>query len=329
MPAPDSKDSDEHVQKIIDNLKSKEFKVRNESIKMLGRLRNAKARTKLMEIIEDSQFDTRLRTTAIDSLARGDSDAKIMHVLEKLVGDETQDREIRRACLTQLAKSKDPRLVTIFRKALTDEYRFNRVWAVRGLIKINDQNALVTLIPALGDEDEEIRKIVNGHLEYEGHKIIPDFIKAFENPEANKFLRYAIAGILGRLNTPEAIPPLIKALSDGNDRIVTIAIRGLSKNISPSSINPLLEVAKENEAKRRLVEDALFQIGQLETIPVVKSLLALAQEKESGLYAFVVAVLKKLIPKSQDALQDLLQDKAIADPVKGIIKKLSKEIQSE
>ena len=123
------------------------------------------------------------------------------------------------------------------------------MWAIRGLIKIADSRALVALIPALGDEDEEIRKDVQQHLEKESNQILKDLIEAFNNPGSNKFVRYSIAGMLGRINSPDVIKPLINAITDENDRVAIIAIRSLAKLAPEEAIEPLLALAKENEAE--------------------------------------------------------------------------------
>ena len=62
--------SNEKLEDVFRNLESKEFKVRNETIKMLGNLKNAKAREKLLELIENPTMDNRLRISAIDSIGK-------------------------------------------------------------------------------------------------------------------------------------------------------------------------------------------------------------------------------------------------------------------
>ena len=190
--APEEKSnvSNEQLENVFKNLEAKEFKVRNETVKMLGNIKNAKARDKLFELIENTALDYRLRLSAIESLGKQEKNTRVMDEFIKICKDPVQDKEIRRACVTFLSNYREPKLIPLFSIALLDPYRFIRVWAIRGLIKIADSRALVALIPALGDEDEEIRKDVQQHLEKESNQILKDLIEAFNNPGSNKFVRY-------------------------------------------------------------------------------------------------------------------------------------------
>jgi HEAT repeat protein len=314
MPKEENIDTDEAVQTAIKNLESKEFKVRNETIKYLGKLKNPKAKNKLYELMELTTFDSRLRITAIDSLGKGDKDNRFLQALEKLANDTTQDKEIRRSCITQLSYYRDQRLIN---------------WAVRGLIKIGEPRASVALIPALGDEDEEIRKDVQRHLENEAPKIIKDLIVAFSDPKSNKLARSAIAGYLGRINTPETDAALIGALNDGNERIVMIAIRGLSKSKSVKAIEPLIKISKDGDKKKRLVEDALFQLGQDNLAAVIKTIVPYLIDKTVAYKAVAEEVIQKLSPQCNSIVEALLKDESIAEEIKGALKKVQKKISAE
>jgi HEAT repeat protein len=283
---------------LLKDLESKEFRVKNEAIKALGSIRHNKARDKLLEIISNSAENVRLRIAAIDAVGRNGRDSAAMKLFSTMAQDLQIDKELRRAAITQLSRYKDQKNIPIFAAALKDPYRFIRFWAVRALIKMREPAATKALIYALGDEDEEIRKEVTAHLETLGETVLKDLIRAFEAPDANKFLRYGAAGLLGRIADPLVVRPLIDALKDGNDRVVTIAIRGLGKIISPDSIKPLIDLAIKSPDKRRMIFDSLFKIGQTEVKPLMEELGEVVGDIEEDLAANFRDLVEKLSPGS-------------------------------
>ena len=165
--------SDEKLAKLFRDLTARDFRTKNDAIKTLGKMKTEKARKKLFEIAQSKNWNSNLRVSALDSLGRGDKGKKLQELLQALANDTTQRKELRRASLTQLSKYRDPKTIQTFIKAMDDEYRFIRFWAVRGLIKIHDPKATAALIKALGDSNEEIRKEARSHLEMILIDIIP------------------------------------------------------------------------------------------------------------------------------------------------------------
>jgi HEAT repeat protein len=248
------------IDQLISHLAAKDFKTKNDAIKQLGKLRHQKARDKLFEIAESVEWNGRLRITAIDMLGRGNVDKRFINLMNKIANDAAQDKEIRRTAITQLSRLRDMGSLDTLIKALDDEYRFIRFWAVRGLIKYKDRKAYPALIKALGDDDEEIRKEAQSHLELIGSETLPALIKAMKSSDGSKFMRYGIIGLLGRIDNPETVPPLIEALKDGNPRVITLAAMALGKSRNASAIKPLVVAYKNNEDRRRIISDALFHL---------------------------------------------------------------------
>ena len=218
----------------LKKLSSRKFRIQNDAINELGKIKDPLAKNKLTEIAGSKVWDNQLRVTAINSLGRGQKNNKLMDLLIGLANDKTNDREIRRACITLLSRYRDIKIIETFAKSLDDDYRFIRFWAIRGLIKLRDPKATPALVKGLGDSDEEIRKEVRSHLDMLGNDVVPDLISSFKEENAPKFLRYGVVGMLGRLNHPDALPFLLERLNDDEDRIVTIALRGIGKQVSPA-----------------------------------------------------------------------------------------------
>ena len=316
------------LDKIFKDLESKEFRLKNDAIKTLGGIRNTKARERLHAIAQDTSWNVRLRVSAIDAIGRGGQDPHAQKLFATIVLETAHDQEIRRAALTQLSRYRDPKNLPIFIAALSDPYRFIRFWGVRGLIKMREASAVKRIIQALGDEDEEIRKEVIAHLETLGDQVIKDLVQAFHDPNANKFLRYGVAGILGRSSHPDAIPPLIESLKDGNERLVTIALRGLGKNISANSVDPMLELATRNPEKRPLVLDALFRIGQNDTRGLIEKIAPHIANNDQELVQLLTGLVEKLSPQSLIALDALAHNDKTDPKIKTAITSMMSKLGS-
>ena len=325
-PAPQPSPPKSPLDILFTHLKSRDFRKKNEALKKLAKHKDQKARDKLFEVAQSSEWNNRLRECAVDSLGRGGRDQKLFRFLQTMAVDQKQSKEIRRSCITQLAKYRDPKSVSTFAQAMKDPYRFIRFWAVRGLIKIQDPKAIEALVFGLGDDDEEIRKEVRDHLERIGEEAVPGLIKAFNHPEGEKFLRYGVTGLLGRVTTSKSHDTLIQALKDPDDRVVVIAIRGLARMQNIDSIIPLIESYKTGEERRRkITEDALFRITQENTKLSVYILASLLLDPIPELPLLAVSLFRK-IPNSYSHLGDLVNDPEIHPMLKEQIQKILNEL---
>ncbi|MHA1718105.1 MAG: HEAT repeat domain-containing protein [Promethearchaeota archaeon] len=310
---------------LFANLNAREFRKKNEAIKKLGRIKNPKAREKLLEIASSSQWNTRLRVSALDSLGRGAKDYNLINLLQTLANDQKQDKEIRRACITQISRLRDPKVVPTLIAALDDPYHFIRFWAVRGLLKIDDPKSFTGLVKAMGDEDEEIRKTARIHLESVGAKAAPALIEAMNSKESNKFVRYGSVGLLGRVSDPKALKALIAILNDENERVITIALRGLARIGSIDAVLPLLDLYRKKNKHRRLIEDALFRIGQENEDSLVTYLVSLLSDGDPDMVNLAINTFKKF-GNSYSILGDLLSDKKLPEDFKDNIKSAMKQL---
>ena len=310
----------------LKKLSSRKFRIQNDAINELGKIKDPLAKNKLTEIAGSKVWDNQLRVTAINSLGRGQKNKLLMDLLIGLANDKTNDREIRRACITLLSRYRDIKIIDTFAKSLDDDYRFIRFWAIRGLIKLRDPKATPALLKGLGDSDEEIRKEVRSHIEMLGTEAVPDMISVFKEHNSKKFLRYGIVGMLGRLNHPDALPFLLERLNDEEDRLVTIALRGIGKQINPTSIEPLLNLYITKNDKRRLIEDALFRIGQNHSKVLVEKIIVNLKKQNEEIITLVTNLFGKL-PTSLAYLKNHLTDKELDEELKTTIKSILTKIE--
>lgn len=312
----------------LKKLSSRKFRIQNDAINELGKIKDPLAKNKLIEIAGSKEWDSQLRVTAISSLGRGHRNNQLMDLLIALANDKTNDREIRRACITLLSRYRDIKILDTFNESLDDDYRFIRFWAIRGLIKLKNSKATPALLKGLGDSDEEIRKEVRSHLEMLGTEAVPDMISAFKEHNSKKFLRYGVVGMLGRLNHPDSLPFLLQRLDDEEDRLVTIALRGIGKQINPTSIEPLLNLYINKKDKRRLIEYALFRIGQTHSKVLVEKIMVNLKNQNEDIITLVTNLFGKL-PTSFVYLKNHLKDKELNEELKTTIKTLLTKIENK
>lgn len=324
-PKPEKKPTLSKYDKMVQKLNGRDFRARNDAIRALGRLKDPRAREKLLEVVEGNHWNQRLRVAALDAVGRKGHNKDFQRLLQNIASDESQYRELRRSAITQLTRFRDPKLIPLFTKALEDEYRFIRFWAVRGLIKIGDLKATTALVQALGDDDEEIRKEAMAHLEAAGKEAAPALIKAFKNPNSKKFLRFGALGILGRMDHPERIATLIHAIQDDNDRVVTIALRGLGKAQDPQAIDPLINLYLIKENRRRLIVDALYRIGQIHQKEVVYRLTPFLVHENPDMIEFAKLMMSKF-GNSYLYLGDIANDPSTSEDLKQVITTFMKEL---
>ncbi len=320
------------IEALIRKLHSKNFRKKNQVIERLGKYKSTRAINTLYEIVESSKWTDKQRINAINALGKHNRKTnRFKQTLKKVVDEPSENRELRRAALTHLSKLRDPQLIGMFKRALNDDYRFIRFWAVRALIKMSNKKAETALIQALGDKDEEIRKNVYMHLERSGPEIIPYLKVAAKSPDANKQLRYGIMGLLGRLGHEDAIPILIDALDAGNDRVVRIAIRGLGKVTSAKSIKPLLDLYAKENMYERFVQSSLYKIAQADILAATIMFVSyiLDEESDDNAIELIIQTLKNLRPESTIAIGELKTDPKLAEPVREKMDGLMERLENE
>ena len=267
--------------KLVKDLTEESFNIKNSAIKGLGKMKGDQARAKLLEVTKIKDMDVRIRLEALQGLINKKRDAALIDHIQELFRDEAQDSKLRRACMTFFARNAKSDYINLFISGLQEKNQFIRIWAVRGLINLKSVESNEALIYALGDENEEIRKNVRSHLDFYCEKdMIKGLIRGFESQKANKFVRLGTLAILTKFtDSKEVLNAIVKALNDGNDRVVRVAIRSLGKLASLEAFEPLYKLYSESEKSRVSIENAYFKIGKENlNILLVKSIEQLANE---------------------------------------------------
>lgn len=184
---------------------------------------------------------------------------------DQLMGDmtavESDNRGTRLWAVKRLATTDDARAVLPLLKAMGDEDDEIRAIAANGLRGFRPARVMGPLIKAFGDKNPDVREHALQIIVEFKDKTIPLLIQAFRNP--NKLVRAGTALTLGNLGDARAISPLITALQD--DKSPTVrgnAAEALGRLGDASAISPLVRAYENNKspAVRGQVIDALGRL---------------------------------------------------------------------
>jgi hypothetical protein len=176
-----------------------------------------------------------------------------------------QDNRVRRAAISSLGKSGDPRAVGPLVGLMGDENRAIREAAAQALGSLGGL-AVPPLIASLGDADWHIRMGAAIALRIIGD---PDGVEplARVTSDENRFVRREAVKSLGRLGDPRATGELITALGDEDDGVRVRAAAALGKIADPRALQPLTDaLSKGNSELHDAAVEAISRIKNTRTL---------------------------------------------------------------
>ena len=158
-----------------------------------------------------------------------------------------QDNRVRRAAISSLGKSGDPRAVGPLIGLMGDENRAIREAAAQALGSLGGL-AVPPLIASLGDADWHIRMGAAIALRIIGE---PEGVEPLARAtlDENRFVRREAVKSLGRLGDPRATGDLIAALGDEDDGVRVRAAAALGKIADPLALQPLTDALSDGNSE--------------------------------------------------------------------------------
>jgi HEAT repeat protein len=268
---------------LIDSLNHKDWFTRTAVSKALGQSRDTSAIGPLVQALDDKDGEVRVQAArALSELGKTEStlivEASRHHSLR-----------VRRGAAYALAGMKDPMLKAHLAQALGDNDSIVRAASLLGLGELEDPDSVESLLKALGDEEALVRRIAAAGLgkhkdertaraviqnigakaliedlevyrtiEAMGEAAVMPLVEQLNNPDIR--IRGRVASLLGILNDPRAIDPLIQALADKEKEFREDVIEALC-DIGAPAIGPLEEAMNhQNSEIRGGAEAALKKI---------------------------------------------------------------------
>ncbi len=218
----EEKPEEDHVDMLIQNLKSDNTDVRRRAVWALGEVSDIRAVEPLINALKDENRS--IQVNVIDSLGKMGGLA-VEPLLQALKND---DRAIRLNAAKALRKLKDPEAVELLIAALEDESAYVRLNAAKALGSIKDPEAVIPLIEALEDGNVYVRKNAVWSLgRIKDQMAIEHLIEMLNdrNPE----VREAVVWAFRMMKDPLVISPLITVLEDEEEKVSDSAVEALEE----------------------------------------------------------------------------------------------------
>jgi len=212
---------------LIQALNDEDFGVRMNACDALGNIGDERATPKLIELLKDKHSQVKISAiSALGSIRDVESVAPLIKILE-----EGDDSRVRLAAIQVLGKLGDKRAVLVLTNTLTDSDVVIRKASAKSLGEIRAEEGFSSLIDALGDKDMNVRR------------------NAAES--------------LGNLGNKEAIKPLNKRLKKEQDLMSKVVIsRALSLLGSKKGLKVALKGTESKDFRIRIVAcETLGNIG--------------------------------------------------------------------
>ena len=208
------------IEPLSFTLKQKNFGNLKEVTNILGAIGNQKALKPLLALLGVEDFG--LRMQAVSSLARLGENA--LQPLIDLLNDKNADWGTRGDAAMALGQIKNNQAVPTLLVALGDDNNYIRRIAVESLGKIGNKRAFWRLIITLEDEDWMVREAVPNALGNLGKEVIELLIFTLNNKSC--LVRMGVIQALGKIGDVRALEPLQKILNDESE---LLEVRALAK----------------------------------------------------------------------------------------------------
>ena len=298
---------------LIQALQEKDKEVRKMAIEVLGGIQSANSLPYLIRALQDE--DEGVRLTALAELEGMKAPEAFPGLIRELKDDE--DWYSRRMLDEYLKEVRTPDVIPYMLPLLEDsdaDIRGKALWAIRRMELTKCIEALPALIEALDDEEEFVcgkalqlveEILDNPKAQEKARNTLPGLTRLLQSPDVYK--RLIAVNVLARTRLLEAVPILIKAFTDNNQRVCDEAIYGFKLFNSREAVIQLQRSLHNENSDIRLnavralretkTRDALLYIDQMlsddDGRVRVKALRALCQIK-----------LKEAVPELIHAIQD-------------------------
>src|SRR6185436_16936805 len=249
------------VAEQIAALEDEDWAIREEAATMLGAFRDPRAVAPLVAMLRDR--DRAVRDAAIGALLAIGESAVIP------LGDCLSDPvlTVQELASSVLATIADARVLALLMAALKSPDWIVRMHAAKALGRIQEPEAVASLVPLLQDNVKAVREESSTALAAMGAAALPSLLAALTHAEW--LVRLHAVEALGKTRSPEAVDPLLSVLFNDRDRAVREdAIRALGQIGDARALEFLMTAMKE-PGLRPLVVEALGQIGDRRAVPVL------------------------------------------------------------
>lgn len=260
------------VAEQIAALKDEDWAIREEAATILGTLRDPRAVAPLVSVLRDD--DRAVRDAAISALLAIGEPA-VTSLGACLSDPALTVQELASSVLATIA---DVRVLAPLMAAIESPDWIVRMHAAKALGRIQEPEAVASLVPLLQDNVKAVREETSTALAAIGAAALPSLLAALTH--ADWLVRLHAVEALGKTRSPEAVDPLLSALFNDRDRAIREdAVRALGLIGDARAVEFLVTAMKEPEL-RPLAVEALGRIGNRSAVPVLIDVLDRVERPE-------------------------------------------------
>jgi HEAT repeat protein len=241
------------VDPLIEATASDHVPVRRYAIHCLGCIGAPRARTTVLEALDDGEDVVRRQAIrALQHLATGEDIDRLKQVLRDEPFDNAQEAVAALEAIGDEGK-----------QALRDlAFEERNPAGAFSVAREGDPRGREFLVERLREGDPQYENAAEFLRELKDERCIPFFADVLSTTMDWRGAFVALE--LGRIGTPDAVAALVEALSSNSQHVRRGAVRGLAEAKDPTSIEPLIQcLVNDEDAKvRGLVGTALIEMGE-------------------------------------------------------------------
>ena len=127
-------------------------------------------------------------------------------------------------------------------------------------------------------------------------------------------IRWRVAHILGEINNPESLPPLIMTLKNDPDRLVKMTAAESIAKFGELAFKPITELLDHSDPLAQ--EQAIWVLSEIEDHRILEKLLRIAFKQNNSVALQAMEALPKLGPDTAKALKAIMQDSSSSPELK-------------
>ncbi|MDW5548712.1 HEAT repeat domain-containing protein [Methanosarcina sp.] len=293
--------SEKAAKTLINKLHDDSHLVRLEAAKALGMIKVRKAIAPLLFALGDeNRF---VRKEAANALGQLESEKVLEPLIRIFKSEDPLTRQGAVRALGQINLDGVPdcisdRIFDFTDNALKDKDKFVRKETAKALQSLSEsrrERAFESLINALDNEDDEVRRLAAESLGlFDCEKAIPPLVSALKSRDAT--VRRFAANTLGRIRSKEALQPLTDILVfDNSGSVREEAAKALGKIKSRRAIEPLIDALMDQHNEGR--SGAAEALGRIKAEKAVDHLISALMDTDDFTRLAAAKALGRIKPK--------------------------------
>ena len=258
------------VEALLKALRGKDPSGRKIAASGLGLIKDSRIIKSLIVAMQDD--DPGVRETVIGALGDLKEHGAVKHLIIALNDKVLSVRESSKQALLKIGEQS----ISPLAQALREESSDVRKATAEVLGEFNDPGSVENLIEALKDENPEVQMASKRALLKLGEYAVEPLIRAMGRGDSA--IRKNVSEVLGEINDPRAINPLIELLEDENHE-VQMASRWSLIKMGGQAVEPLIRAVRRGGSTiRRNASEAL---GEIKDSRAVGSCIAALKDRDS------------------------------------------------